>query len=167
MVAFVRFSLVPFFLLGIPILEIAVFITVGQQIGVLPTLALILVTAIAGSILLRVQGFGVLARIRQTMDAGRMPGRELVHGVMILVAGVLLLTPGFVTDTLGFLLFIPAIRDLGWNLLKDRIVVMGAPGEPGPQEPPWPDDRRARPTIDLNTGDYHEDADSDTPWRQP
>ncbi|MDN2568608.1 FxsA family protein, partial [Aquibium sp. A9E412] len=125
------FSLVPFLLLVIPLLEIAVFVMVGGAIGVLPTLALVVVTAIAGSILLRVQGFGVVDRIRRTMDAGRMPGRELVHGVMILVAGVLLLTPGFVTDTLGFLLFVPALRDMAWALLRDRIVVVAAPGPHG------------------------------------
>lgn len=158
-----RFSLIPFLLLGIPILEIAVFIAVGRQIGLLPTLALILVTAIAGSVLLRVQGFGVLTRIRQTMEAGRVPGRDLVHGVMILAAGVLLLTPGFVTDTLGFLLFVPRIRDLGWKFLKDRVVVTGTARGPGPhQGPPG-----ARRTIDLNTGEYHEESDSATPWRQP
>lgn len=161
-----RFSLVPLVLLGVPILEICVFILVGRQIGVLPTMGMILVTAVAGSILLRVQGFGVLARIRQTMDTGGMPGRDLVHGVMILVAGILLLTPGFVTDTLGFLLFIPPIRDLGWRFLKDRIVVMTPGGRAGPagdQPRPRPGETR---TIDLNTGEYSEDRDPDSPWRE-
>jgi UPF0716 protein FxsA len=71
------------------------------------------------------------------MRANRVPGRELVHGVMILIAGVLLLTPGFVTDSLGFLLFVPGIRDLVWRLVKDRIVVqtMSAGFDPEPEDP--------------------------------
>lgn len=160
-----RFTLVPLVLLGVPILEIVVFILVGRQIGVLPTLGMILVTAVTGSILLRVQGFGVLARIRQTTDTGRVPGRELVHGAMILVAGVLLLTPGFVTDTLGLLLFVPAVRELGWRFVKDRIVIMAPSGRPGPGEPHKPTGEPR--TIDLNTGEYTEDADPDSPCRTP
>ena len=120
-----RFSIVPFLLLAIPLGEIAMFVVVGSQIGVLPTLALVLITAVTGSILLRIQGFGVVRRIQETMNEGGVPGRDLVHGMMIMVAGVLLLTPGFITDTLGFLLFIPAIRDIGWKFLRSRIVVMG------------------------------------------
>jgi UPF0716 protein FxsA len=110
-------------LLAVPLAEIATFIVVGGQIGVLPTIALVLVTAVSGSILLRIQGFGVMARIRATLDAGGMPGRDLVHGFVIMAAGLLLLTPGFITDTIGLLLFVPAIRDLAWSLVKDRIVV--------------------------------------------
>lgn len=119
-----RLSLIPLLLLVMPLAEIAAFIFVGSRIGVLATLALIVLTAIAGTILLRVQGFGVLQRIRQTVDRGGVPGRDLVHGVMILIAGILLLVPGFVTDTIGFLLFIPAVRDFGWRFVKDRIVVV-------------------------------------------
>ena len=104
------FSLIPFLLLVIPAAEIAVFILVGGQIGVLWTFAAILATAILGSILLRVQGFQIVNRLREETNAGRVPGRELGHGAMILVAGVLLLTPGFVTDALGFLLLVPPLR---------------------------------------------------------
>ena len=120
------FSIVPFLLLAVPVAEIAVFILVGGQIGVLPTLGLILLTAIVGSILLRVQGFGILRRITAETRAGHVPGRELIHGAMILVAGVLLLTPGFVTDTMGFLLFIPPVRDFGWRLIRDRITIVAS-----------------------------------------
>jgi UPF0716 family protein affecting phage T7 exclusion len=67
------------------------------------------------------------------MRSNRVPGRELVHGVMLLVAGVLLLTPGFVTDSLGFLLFVPAFRDVVWRLVRDRFTVeaMSARNSPG------------------------------------
>lgn len=157
------FPLIPFVLLAIPAVEIAVFIAVGSQIGILATLALVVATSIAGSILLRVQGFGVLRQIRQTTDAGRVPGRELVHGVMILAAGALLLLPGFVTDAIGLLLFIPAVRQLAWKLLASRIAVVGAA-----------DGMRAGGTagnkgdrvIDLDLTDYSEAA-GDSPWRKP
>ncbi len=118
------FSLIPFLLLAIPIAEIAVFILVGGQIGILWTFALILLTAILGSILLRVQGFQIVNRLREETNAGRIPGRELGDGAMILVAGVLLLTPGFVTDTLGFLLFFPPFRSLIWSFLASRIRII-------------------------------------------
>jgi len=91
-------GIIPFLLLFIPILEIAVFIMVGGQIGVASTLGMILVTAILGSILLRIQGISTLARIQEKSRDGAIPGKELVNGVMIMIAGVLLLTPGFVTD---------------------------------------------------------------------
>lgn len=157
------FTLIPFLLLALPALEITVFIIVGSQIGVLPTLMIVVVTAVAGAVLLRIQGFGVLRQIRQTLDQGRMPGRELVHGVMILAAGILLLTPGLVTDTLGFLLFIPPVRDFVWKMLRSRIVIIG--GGPGarPGAQPRPDGR----TIDLDAEDYSARPDDNSPWRAP
>lgn len=163
-----KFSLIPLLLLALPVAEIAVFIIVGQYIGLFPTLAMILVTAIIGSALLRIQGFGLLRRIRQETEAGRVPGRELVHGVMILVAGVLLLTPGFITDTLGFLLFIPAVRDLGWNLLRDRIVVMSSSGfATRGSSGPGPRASRGKPVIDLDPQDFERNPDHSSPWAGP
>ncbi len=155
------FSLIPFLLLAIPLLEIAAFVVIGGEIGVFATLAMVFVTAVLGSILLRVQGFGLLQRIRRETDAGRVPGREMVHGVMILIAGVLLLTPGFITDALGFLLFVPPIRDAGWALLKGRILFSGGFTAAGPRPGgPEPDDR----TIDLDADDYTAEPDPDSPW---
>ena len=111
----------PFFMLIVPITEIAVFIMVGQWIGVVPTIALVILTAIMGASLLRLQGLGLAMKIRGEIDAGRVPGRDLANGAMMLVAGVLLLTPGFVTDTLGFLLFIPQIRARVFGFLAKRV----------------------------------------------
>lgn len=119
-----RLSLIPLIFLGYILLEIAVFILVGDAIGVLPTLGLILLSGVVGVALMRVQGFGVIARIRAEQAAGRVPGREVLHGFMILAAGILLLLPGFVTDILGLLLFIPAVRDGAWNLVKNRLTVV-------------------------------------------
>jgi UPF0716 protein FxsA len=96
--------------IGVPLVEIAVFIKVGGWIGLWPTLAIIILTAFLGTTLLRRQGLATLARAQQEMAAGRMPVRELFDGVCVLAAGALLLTPGFVTDALGLALFIPAVR---------------------------------------------------------
>ena len=158
---FVRIPIVSLFLLVLPLLEIAGFVLVGRHIGVLATLGLIVATGIAGAMLLRYRGFGVMARIRRDIEAGRDPGRELAHGIMILVAGILLLIPGFLTDIIGILLFVPAIRDLGWRFLKSRVNFatsfsgMGGGFARG----------RGR-TIDLNSNDYSKSGPSETPWRR-
>ena len=126
-----RFIL-PFLLLIVPIIEIALFILIGGEIGLGWTLAMILVTAIGGTILLRIQGFAVMERIRQETRAGRIPGRELAHGLMLLLAGVLLLTPGFFTDAIGFALFLPPVRDGIYQGLKNKVfaIVPGMMGSP-------------------------------------
>ncbi|MEX3010835.1 FxsA family protein [Hoeflea sp. TYP-13] len=159
------FSIVPLLLLIVPMAEIAAFVIVGREIGVLWTLALIFVTAVLGSILLRVQGFGLINKIRRETEAGRVPGRELVHGVMILIAGVLLLTPGFITDTIGFLLFVPAIRDAGWTLIKNKISVVSTAGFTQHSSGPGPK-RSDAPTIDLDEQDFERDPDPNSPWNK-
>ena len=148
-------------LIGLPLLEIAGFVIVGSEIGVLWTIALVVLSSILGSILLRIQGFGALTRIRRELEAGHDPGRELAHGAMIMLAGILLLIPGFVSDILGLLLFIPPVRDLVWRFLKQRIVVrsFGA-GVDGLRA-----NRRGSKTIDLDTEDFSRTPDPKSPWR--
>jgi len=109
----------------VPVTEIAVFIQVGGWIGLWPTLALVLLTAMAGTALLRHQGLGTLMRAQQSLEEGRFPAAELFDGVCLAFAGALLLTPGFVTDGLGLLLFVPRIR--GWlrGLVLHRLVAAG------------------------------------------
>jgi len=102
--------LIALIFIGVPILEIAVFIRAGALIGLWPTIAMVLLTGILGVALLRMQGLAVLARVRQSLDQGRIPVEEVFTGLCLLVAGALLLTPGFVTDTVGFLLLVPAVR---------------------------------------------------------
>lgn len=163
------FSIIPLLLLIIPILEIAVFILVGSQIGVLATLAMIFVTAILGTFFLRQQGLSILQKLQAESQAGNIPGRELVHGAMIMIAGVLLLTPGFVTDSIGFLLFFPPFRDLAWNFLKTRINVMNfggahtfhtGTGHSQSGRPNYSDE----PFVDLNEDEYSTDPDPNSPW---
>ena len=123
------FPFIPFLLLVVPILEIGVFILLGGQIGVINTLLGIVLTALIGTILLRRQGFALLSQAQNQMDQGRVPGKELAHGVMLLAAGLLLLTPGFVTDTFGFLLLVPPFRDGIFAFFKSRITMAGLNGQ--------------------------------------
>jgi UPF0716 protein FxsA len=159
------FGLIPFILLVIPVLEIAVFILIGGEIGILATLGMILFTAILGSILLRVQGFATLNRIQAQTANNQVPGRELVNGVMILVAGVLLLTPGFVTDSIGFLLFFPPFRQFLWSTIASRVVVKThstftnyQSGQASPQ--------RDDGVVDLDPSEFSEKPNPDSPWHQ-
>lgn len=96
--------------IGIPIAEIALFIEIGERIGLGWTLFSILATALAGTWLVRQQGMQTMARAREAMAQNRMPVDEVIAGVCILLAGALLLTPGFLTDALGFVLLIPPLR---------------------------------------------------------
>lgn len=96
--------------IGVPIAEIALFIQAGEIIGLWPTLAAVVATAIIGTALLRAQGLATIERARRQIDEGRIPVSEVFTGVCLLLAGALLLTPGFLTDTVGFLLLVPPLR---------------------------------------------------------
>jgi len=106
-------------MIGVPIIEIGVFIEVGGWLGLVPTLAIVILTAVIGTGLLRHQGFSTLARAQQHLAVGRFPMAEIFDGLCLLLAGALLLTPGFVTDAFGFLLFVPAFR-AGFRSLVSR-----------------------------------------------
>jgi UPF0716 protein FxsA len=95
----------------VPIIEIALFITVSDRIGIWTTLFIVVATAFVGAALVSRQGRGALAAVQREFVAGRFPARELVHGAMILVSGALLVTPGFLTDLIGFSLLVPAVRE--------------------------------------------------------
>lgn len=94
-----------------PLLEIAILLYVGEIIGLFPTLFIIIMTAAAGTFLLRLQGLAILFRLKQSIDRLEPPLKEVFDGACLLIAGLTLLTPGFVTDCIGFLLFIPKIRE--------------------------------------------------------
>ncbi|NCO03740.1 MAG: FxsA family protein [Alphaproteobacteria bacterium] len=94
----------------IPIAEVAVFAAAGDEIGILNTLLLCVLTAIIGGYLVRKQGLATLLRSQENMRNGVLPIDEILDGLCIIVAGIMLCTPGFVTDTIGFLLLIPIIR---------------------------------------------------------
>ncbi len=96
--------------IGLPLIEIYLLIEVGSEIGALPTIALAILTAVIGTWLVRIQGFGVLMRVRQMTDQGEVPALEVMDGALILIAGLFLLLPGFMTDGVGFLLLIAPLR---------------------------------------------------------
>lgn len=106
-----------------PLIEIYLLISIGKEIGALLTIALVLFTAGLGVTLLRYQGLMTLEKIRQELDHQRLPAAPLLEGLMLLIAGALLLTPGFVTDTLGFICLVPAIRAKLANSVLKRVVV--------------------------------------------
>lgn len=113
----------------LPITELYVIIQVGELIGIWPTLALLLLDAIGGSLLLKHQGRGAWRRFNEALAQRRFPGREVVDGVLIVIGGTLLVTPGFITDIIGLFFLIPPTRALARALLRrltiGRIAVVG------------------------------------------
>ena len=159
--------------LCIPIAEIAVFIKAGQVIGLGWTLAVVVLTAVAGTALLRRQGLRVLAQTQEKLNRGELPVGELFDGICLLVAGALLLTPGFITDFIGLALFIPPVRLLlGTVILKrlmksrnTRVWVNGEEVATGPRGPRT--DPRGGPIIDADYTDVTEPETGDgAPPRQ-
>src|SRR3954451_1657433 len=126
----------------VPIAELYVIIQVGQLIGVVPTLLLLLADALLGSMLLKHQGrraprglheaLGAWRRFNEALAARRFPGREVVDGVLIVIGGTLLLTPGFLSDLAGLFLLIPPTRAIARRLLMrftlGRFAVVAMPG---------------------------------------
>ncbi len=161
---FVPFSLVPIIVLAMPFIEIAGFVIVGSRIGVLATLGLVVLSAVLGCLLLRVQGLGLLRRIREETAAGRTPDRELVHGAMMVPAAFLLIVPGFVTSIIGLILFIPFVRDLVWEkFMRGRMTVRYSESYGCKRR------KDADQVIDLDPEDYTSrpdgKPDDDSPWR--
>jgi UPF0716 protein FxsA len=139
----------------VPIAELYVIIQVGQLIGVVPTLILLLADAILGSLLLKHQGRGAWRRFNEALAARRFPGREVVDGALIIVGGTLLLTPGFLTDIFGLFLLLPPTRAITRRLLKrvtiGRFAVVGMTrGGPNPFGPPPQGTPQPRPSRDYD-----------------
>jgi UPF0716 protein FxsA len=112
-----------------PVVELAVIVQVAGAIGVLDTLALLVVVSVVGGWLAKREGLGVLARIQAALDRGQTPGRELLDGGLILLAGALMIAPGFISDVLALLLLIPPTRALlrvpvqRWIARRGRLAV--------------------------------------------
>jgi len=104
------FAALALLFLVVPFVELFVLIQVGQAIGALPTIGLLVVVSIVGAWLVKREGLGVVRRAQQQVQRGQVPATELVDGVLILFAGALMLTPGFFTDVLGIALMIPVVR---------------------------------------------------------
>jgi UPF0716 protein FxsA len=132
----------------VPIAELYVIIQVGEAIGVWPTLLLLLLDALLGSLLLRHQGRGAWRRFNEALAQRRFPGKEVADGLLIVIGGTLLLAPGFITDIFGLLLLIPPTRAIARAVLKrftiGRFTVIGMPGGTGPFEAGSPGPRPGR-----------------------
>ncbi|MGE6742463.1 FxsA family protein [Allorhizobium pseudoryzae] len=156
-----RLFLFPLLFFGLPLLEIAGFVIVGNWLGLWPTLGLVMLSGFAGIVLLRLQGLSLLREINEEGRQGRVPGKAIVSGAMIVVAAILLIIPGFVSDIVGILLFLPPVRQLLWDLIGRNVVVRtqyaggGYPGARGGGDPR---------TIDLDEGDFERKPDPSSPW---
>jgi UPF0716 protein FxsA len=121
----------------VPLLEIYLLIKVGGIVGALPTVFLVVFTAVLGAGLLRIQGFSTMTRVRNTLAQGGIPAVEMLEGAVLLVAGALLLTPGFFTDAIGFLCLIPPVRRAMIKLALRRFFTpFGGGRGPGAGRPP-------------------------------
>ncbi|WP_170335788.1 FxsA family protein [Ruegeria arenilitoris] len=107
----------------VPIIEIALFIQVGGLIGLWPTLAIVVLTAVLGTVLVRTQGRMALGQLQKSFAELDDPTEPLAYGAMILLSGALLLTPGFFTDAIGFALLIPAVRLAVFRYLRSKVTV--------------------------------------------
>jgi UPF0716 protein FxsA len=108
---------------GVPLIEIALFIQVGGAIGLWPTLAVVILTAMLGTFLVRNQGALAMGNLQRSFSELNDPTEPLAHGAMILIAGALLLTPGFFTDAMGFALLMPPVRKSVFNYMRKRVQV--------------------------------------------
>ena len=123
----------------VPIIELMLLIQLGQFIGLMPTLALVVATGIGGATMARAEGLRVLFQFQEELAQGRLPGQAMLDGASILVGGAFLLTPGILTDLLGFSLLFPLSRRWIQRRLRERleqqiadgsirVVAMGGPG---------------------------------------
>lgn len=121
----------------VPLVELYLLIEIGGVIGVLPTVAIVIVTGVIGAALARWQGLGVLRRLQEDLAAGRPPTDALIDGLLIFVAGAVLLTPGLITDTLGFLLLVPAGRRAVRRLVSAAVARNLVVRRPGVIDAEW------------------------------
>ena len=150
--------------LCIPLVEIAVFIEIGGLLGLWPTIGIVVLTAMLGALLFRIQGLATLRQAQASLETNVFPAREVFDGLCLLVAGTLLITPGFATDSLGFLLFFPPFRHFLRHIAERRLAHQpwrGAAHARGTG--PDADDRPGSKTIE---GVYWE-IGSETPQKTP
>lgn len=129
----------------VPIIEIALFIQVGGAIGLWPTLAIVVITAILGTMLVKQQGRQALAGLQRSFSELQDPTKPLADGAMILISGALLLTPGFFTDAVGFALLMPPVRQAVYEFARTRIKVQKF--QMGQGQPHDPRQRRPQDTV--------------------
>lgn len=113
-------------LIAIPFAEIYLLLSVGSLIGALPTIMMVVSTAVAGAWLLKQQGFATFQKLQSNLRQGIMPAYEMIEGPIIMFGGALLLTPGFITDLLGFVCLVPSLRrKLAQYLIEHHVFKRG------------------------------------------
>ncbi len=133
----------------IPLVEIYLLIHIGGVIGSLPTVFLVVFTAVLGALLLRYQGWVTLQNFRSTLSQGRLPAMEMMEGALLLVSGALLLTPGFFTDAIGFAFLVPPLRRFFIRKFLSGRIQPARPGSASPEKPP----------PHVIEGEYHREDD--------
>jgi UPF0716 protein FxsA len=118
-------------LIGVPLLEIVLFIKIGGAIGTIPSVFIVVFTAVLGALLLRHQGFFTMQKLQDSMQRGEFPALVMLESVFFFIAAVLLLIPGFFTDTIGALLLIPPVRKVLVSKLSGFQQFGPPPGGPG------------------------------------
>lgn len=160
-------------LIALPLLEIAVLIKVGSMIGVWLTLAIIVITFILGTMVVRLQGFGVMRRAMAATRSGEPPVEPMMEGMLLMFAGACLIAPGFITDTIGLLLLVPAIRQVTARWVLARGFPLAVRMRRSRQQYPAPDQHAPRspshrsgpaPTIEA---DYERIDEKPAPPRRP
>ena len=141
-----------FAFLAIPLIEIVLFILIGQAIGIWATLLGVIVIAIIGTAIIRWQGLSLLRDIRGSFSRGQLPARSLADAMLVTIAGVLMVVPGYFTDFLGLLLLIPPLRGLIYGLVAKWIGTKAAPN--GTNFAAEPTSIGPSATIDLDSDDY-------------
>ncbi|MEF3075101.1 MULTISPECIES: FxsA family protein [unclassified Methylobacter] len=141
------FQIALLFLVVVPFVEIYLLLQVGGIIGAVPTIFLVVLTAVLGAWLLKQQGLATLQRFQASLAQGTLPAYEMVEGPILLVGGALLLTPGFITDIMGFACLIPQLRrKIAQYVIENHLIQAGGPFQP------------ARPAEkDALEGEYHKE----------
>ena len=139
----------------VPLIDFGLFIQIGGVIGLWPTLGIVVLTAILGTMLVRSQGIMAMNNLRGSFSRLEDPAEPLAHGAMILLAGALLLTPGFFTDAVGFALLAPPFRMALFAYLKKRVSVQTFQMGPNPQEQEA-SEYHADPRSTVIDGDFEE-----------
>ncbi|WP_055047053.1 FxsA family protein [Devosia sp. A16] len=138
-------------LLLLPLIEIGLFVVIGNAIGLWPTLGGVVLAAIVGALVIRGQGLSLLNDLRSTMGRGQLPARAIADAMMVGLAGLLLLLPGYFSDLIGILLLIPPIRSAIYALLRSRVSVVTTTTTGGPA---FSQERVEDGTIDLDSDEW-------------
>ncbi len=145
--------------IAVPLIEIALFIQIGGLLGLWPTLIIVVLTAVAGTYLVKRQGMAVLSDLRESFQSGPNPAEPIAHGALILFSGALLLTPGFFTDAVGFSLLIPGVRHVILNYARAKLM----------NNPRFQFHSSARPTYpqDVTIETEYKDVSANEPKEAP